>query len=238
MDQEIEQPNLSVREALDHAPRKETPNGIWRGIISAFIALYCITIFVWLSDDLLIGDEYLNQIPLRSVAYDYAWKIAVVFGWYQHWSLFSPNVRHSIFHETALITYEDGSTQLYEFPRMDKMDYWERHKHEKLRKMFNDNILYPWPNNGFVKFLPSIAHYLAECNSNPQNQPSMVQITWNSNENPPPDPANWNYRDKLPYHIYKTIRFVYQVRRNELIADPINHFNKSQHPKSAAAGEV
>ncbi len=190
-------------EALNFAQHKPPIIGFWKVTISTFIAIYFGSVVIWL----------FQEIPYQKELAPYSHWINIADAGVQHWSLFSPDVRHIIYHETALVTFKDGSMKLYEFPRMEKLNHWEKFKHEKLRKLFGDCI--PWPD--YKVFLPSVTQYLAFSNTNTNNPPAIVTMIFNYSENPPPDPAKWNWRDKLPFHSDKSVTFVYSVRELDLL---------------------
>jgi hypothetical protein len=194
---------LAVDEALNFAKERPPVVGFWKVLITSFIAIYFSSVIVWL----------FAELPFQTNLAPYAHWINIADGGVQHWSLFSPNVRHIIYHETAVVTFTDGSLKLYEFPRVEKMNQWDKFRHEKLRKLFGDCI--PWPD--YRVFLPSVSQFLAFCNTNKDNQPAIITMIFNSSENPQPDPNNWEYRDKLPFHTEKAISFVYNVRECDLI---------------------
>lgn len=193
----------SVDKEFDFAVEKEPPSNFWKFVVSAFMFTYVASVVVWCFD----------EIPFKKELSPLSHWINIADGGVQHWSLFSPDVRSVIYHETALISYKDGTMKLYEFPRMQKLNDWEKFKHEKLRKLFSDNI--PWP--GYESFLPNIAQFLAASSQDKTNPPAMVTMVFNSTQNPKPDPDNWNYRDKLPFHNEKFVTFLYSVRENDLI---------------------
>lgn len=141
----------------------------------------------------------------------------VAFGWLQYWGVFAPNPRNLLYHTTAMITFEDGTTKLYEFPRTQMMSQWEKFCREKQRKLFSDNI--PWRDG--EQFRPAVARYLALSNANPSNQPVQVTMEMHQSWVTDPDPKNWTYRDRLPEHT-ETVSpfFVYKVAKRDLVTDP------------------
>lgn len=195
----------SVEKKYDFSVEKEPPSNFWKLVVSAFMFTYVASVVVWCID----------EIPFKTELAPIARWINIADGGVQHWSLFSPDVRSVIYHETAIVSYKDGSMKLYEFPRMQKLSQWEKFKHEKLRKLFSDNI--PWA--GWEAFLPDVAQYLAASNQDSANPPAMVTMVFNSTKNPKPDPDHWNYRDNLPFHNEKFVTFLYSVRENDFITN-------------------
>lgn len=217
MSDDRQQPERSftVEAALVNGVLKPQPK-IWVLTISLFVVAFWIPVLFWLFRDLPLADEALTPPSwyLKDDLEKYCMQAMIFCGSVQCWSVFSPHLNHTIYHESAVITYRDGSSKIYEFPRMSKLSYWERFKHEKLRKVFGDCI--PWP--GYEPFLPSVARFLALSNCDRNNQPEIVSFVFNSAINPRPDRANWNYRDNLPFHTDKSITFVYSVRDSDLNA--------------------
>jgi hypothetical protein len=130
----------------------------------------------------------------------------------QSWSVFSPEVRNSNYHETALIYFQDGSVKLYEFPRMEKLDYLKRFRREKFRKMFCDCM--PWPP--YTQFQSDFAKYVARANTCPDNHPIMVTLVHNWRLMPIADPNHWVNRDNLPEHTHQTPYYIYYVQPEDL----------------------
>jgi hypothetical protein len=115
-------------------------------------------------------------------------------------------------HMNAVITFSDGSTKIYEFPRMEKLDLAGRFQKEKMRKLCEDVL--PWA--GFEEFLPAVARYIARANLNPDNPPIMVTISHNWTNMPPPDPKHWVMRDHWPPHGHHYTNLIYVVPEQDL----------------------
>ncbi|QQR58907.1 MAG: hypothetical protein IPG59_05275 [Candidatus Melainabacteria bacterium] len=196
--------NLTVDDAKHVAPRRPALDPTWKKCLSAFAVFFMVVVVSWLQD----------ESPIKEKMTPYTWPAMVFFEWVQHWSLFSPGVRNINYHETGIITFEDGSTRLYEFPNMQKMDHWERFKHEKLRKMFLDNII--WTSMGWKWAQPPVCRYLANCVADAKNQPVFVTMIWNNIPTPPPDPKNWTELTKLPQHAFKEVTIFYPVAPDDL----------------------
>lgn len=135
----------------------------------------------------------------RRGSIELAWPFMAALGWYQNWSLFSPHVRHISYHETAIITFADGSTRIYEYPRMDQMSVVERFRREKLRKMFGDDM--PW--EGYSQFLPVFARHLARSSFTKENPPVQISYVFNVVETPDPIEHGVQPRSKPLQHTDK-----------------------------------
>src|ERR1041385_7538633 len=57
-------------------------------------------------------------------------------GFWQYWDMFSPNPASIDFYGTATITYKDGSTKPYTFPRMYEMCIPKKYVSERYRKFY------------------------------------------------------------------------------------------------------
>ena len=193
---------LSVDEALNNAPLKPLPESSWKAFINCFAVFFIVVVLAW----------FLPESNFKSTALKFTEKPMQVLGWYQHWGLFSPLVRTNIYHETAIITFKDGSSKIYEYPRMDKMSLWEKFRREKLRKMFSDCM--PWP--GYNVLLPVFARHLAQSNNNPKNPPTSISYIFNWATNPDPVKERIVSRDNLPKHTNKEITFVYHISESDL----------------------
>lgn len=147
--------------------------------------------------------------PLKSAILPFISPIIAATGIGQSWSVFSPDVREANYHETALIAFDDGLLKLYEFPRMQKLDYLERFRCEKFRKIFFDCM--PWPE--YKQFLPDFAQWVADSNQRANNQVQMVSLIHNHCRTPQPDPEHWVNRCDLPEHNNQTTYFVYCPQR-------------------------
>ena len=208
---------LNVEQALNSAQRKPVPDGWWKALINCFIGLYFFAVLGWLTDEVAFGTREVYNLPFYDqwrnghgdslLRYFSCFHICNLFGWYQFWGVFAPDPRHMNFHESAVVTYADGTLRLYEFPRMEMYDYYEKFKHEKLRKIFSDNL--PWNH---APALPPTAVYFANAFSDPNNEPVMFTMIREECQTPPPDENNWNYRGTPMRHLFKGITFIYQVR--------------------------
>lgn len=129
----------------------------------------------------------------------------------QGWSVFAPNLRRYNPHTTATITFADGSTTLYEFPRMEKMSLVARFCKEKWRKFDVDNM--PWSTA--YMYHEDTARYVArQVNNDPANPPLQVALTVHWAD--VPDLPTFVPSDKFPEHDKAASVFVYRVRKKDL----------------------
>src|SRR5476651_1259029 len=81
-------------------------------LISVFIIAYFFLVLI----------DTASDCPLIRYVRQYTRGIEIMLGIEQSWLMFCPNPRDFNFHTYAVITFEDGSTTYYEFPRPDKMN--------------------------------------------------------------------------------------------------------------------
>lgn len=128
----------------------------------------------------------------------------------QNWKLFGPDLRIINFYSEAIVTFEDGSTKLYTFPRLEKMSVAERVMRQKLCKLLQDCM--PWPD--FQRFSPSVARYIARSNMTPGNQPVLVSLSYNW-EYVPPMKKYLKQKD-LPEPSHRFTFLIYEVEPEDL----------------------
>jgi hypothetical protein len=107
------------------------------------------------------------------------------FGLWQTWKVFAPDPKDWNVYMSAIITLQDGTTKTWEFPRMEKLGFWERMKQERFRKWANDSV--NDEKNSVVWF--DTARYIARQNYDPSNPPVAVTIVRNNSWIQPPNGA-------------------------------------------------
>ncbi|XGC80057.1 hypothetical protein ACES2L_12040 [Bdellovibrio bacteriovorus] len=107
--------------------------GVFKKIlISMFIALH-VTVMVTagLPDKSAVGKRILKSI---------AW-YQIFFGLDQTWSMFAPNPSAVNSYLDATITFKDGTTEKWTFPRSSHMSSWDRFTSgERMRKYQQENL--------------------------------------------------------------------------------------------------
>lgn len=156
---------------------------------------------VWLSPDTLV----------KTVLKPVFSPIMRFFGIDQTWMMFCPIVRDTNFYLNSAITFADGSTKLFEPPRLDLYDdLFRRFCRHRMNKAFHD----AWERPTLNYYWPYIAAYIARCNLNPSNQPVLVTLSINYSMIPSID--NWVSRENLPSDAGHATYFVYKVRPEDL----------------------
>ncbi len=191
---------VTVFAAEHKAPRSESFSKGHTIFISAVLGLYYFCVGMWISPEGFFKNAVVQYVrPFTNAC-----------GFGQSWSLFAPELRTYNAHMAAVIEFKDGSTKFYEYPRMEKMDFFGQLRREKLRKMFIDNL----PGNNFSEFRAPVARELAQANNDPLNPPVLVTLRLHSVVTPPPE--QWVNRDNFPEHTTHETLFVYKVRPEDL----------------------
>ncbi|MBI4347565.1 MAG: hypothetical protein HY553_11970 [Elusimicrobia bacterium] len=114
---------MTVRVPLSHRGR--------RALTNAFIAFHLAVLFVW-----CLPASFALRRPLAERVSRYV----VGLGLWQGWDMFSPNPRTTNIRVGAIVSFADGTSELYDFPQMDRLGFFERYRRERYRKWVNDNL--------------------------------------------------------------------------------------------------
>lgn len=134
--------------------------------------------------------------------------VIYAFGLKQRWNLFAPDLTRVNQYSTCLITFEDGSLRLYEWPRVDKMSISERFTHQKLRRF----VVEFWARPKNKSFWPDSASYFASAYQNQLNPPERIEFIFNYSKIR--DFKDYQRRDQLPEHYVKDT--VFNISTNSL----------------------
>lgn len=168
-------------------------------IISTFIGCYWIIVLACV----------MANCPFKDYIHQYLRLPELLFGIEQSWRMFCPNPRTYSLHCYAVITFKDGSTAYYEFPRLEKMNQWDAFLRERVRKHYDD--IMPWDE--FRMFRPLVASYIARCFSDSDNPPVQVSLCYNREFiSPMPYPRP---RFPLPREPERHNFYVYKVRAED-----------------------
>jgi len=200
-------PKFSFREALNYKSVERPMSDNEQALVSLFLIFYFIVVGAWLLDEDYLAMVKNPIVEITKPAMD-------SLGWSQYWGVFAPDVRNQNYHCTAVIDFADGTSKLYEFPNtnINQKDYFSHFGGEKKRKLFNDNIAWA----GYEQFRPSVFRFLARANDDPANPPQTITFQWHHAWTPPPDQANWKYRDQLPQHTDLQNKEIYSVAPKDL----------------------
>jgi len=124
---------------------------------------------------LYFNQKYVTTSPVKFYLY--------FTGFWQYWDMFSPNPASIDFYCTAVITYKDGTTLDYAYPRMYSMGIPKKYISERYRKFYErvnpDDDKNVWPY---------FAQRIALINfTNLNNPPVQVKVTRHWFEIAPPE---------------------------------------------------
>jgi hypothetical protein len=107
-------------------------------------------------------------------------------GLFQNWDMFAPDPLRLNLRVDAEITFRDGQTRTWEFPRMDALGFVDRYFKERYRKYATE---YLRADNGNEALRPDAARYIARLNNQPSNPPVTVTLyrSWSQIQPARPD---------------------------------------------------
>ena len=147
-----------------------------RRLINLFIIWHAFALFVWL----MPGSSAIGQ-AFSGVVRPYL----TITAFAQNWNMFSPNPDKMDVYLEAKITYANGQTKSWEFPRMVHLGYVKRYEEERWRKM--TEVVTHGSNQNLW---PMLARYAARVNNpDPKNPPVRVEMIQHSRIIPPPGQA-------------------------------------------------
>ena len=115
-------------------------------------------------------------------------------GLFQKWDMFAPDPSKVNHYVAGVVTYQDGSTSVWTFPRMENLGYIDKYFKERYRKYANDFLNL----DVYSGLWPDAARYIARQNNRPSNPPIVVDLVRHWSMVPPPDSgedpslARWN----------------------------------------------
>jgi hypothetical protein len=145
--------------------------------VSAFIIFHLTLIVCWMFPNHPIEHE------LTTIFRPYIGFLAM----HQDYSVFAPNPRTVNVHLEAMVTYIDGTSRIWQFPRVERMNLWQKMFKERYRKFGADNLA--WTTN--IKLLQDLARYVARITSSASHRAAMVTI-YRYDAGIPPPPIGFN----------------------------------------------
>lgn len=126
---------------------------------------------------------------------------------YQGYGVFSPSPSTVNSHMVGLVSYQDGSTKLYAFPRLERISLLRKLTQERYRKFTEDNL----PHPSYTNLVADVARYVArKCDvfkpdaNGFSNRPRLVILFNYYSEVPPlhkhaPNPPHFKVRSLCSY---------------------------------------
>ena len=138
----------------------------WRdSAISLFLLFHLIAIPIWCLPS--------NSLPLL-VCRDLVRPYFLWSGLFQTWDMFSPSPKRTNGYLEAMLVYTDGTTDYWQFPRMDRLSFTERYSKERYRK-FEETLA----DSKFADLWPDAARYIARHAPDPSKRPEMIMLILN-----------------------------------------------------------
>jgi hypothetical protein len=167
---------------------------------SAFVLFYLYALGFWLLPPSSVRERFLKPIkPL--IEYCGLWQTYVVF---------APNPRTINSDLEARISFSDGSTEVWKYPRVESYGLVERISQERFRKFGYDHLN---EDKGAV-LRPDLARYVARLYDSPTRHPVLVKLVRHWAVIPPPEEG---IGKPLPPHLRFQVFLIYQVRPADLL---------------------
>jgi hypothetical protein len=138
----------------------------WRDrAINLFLLFHLFAILIW-----CLPSNGLPLVVCRKLVRPYfLWS-----GLFQSWDMFSPSPRRTNGYLQAMLAYSDGTTDYWEFPRMNRLSLSQRYSKERYRK-FEENL----SEDKFPDLWPDVARYIARHAPDGSKRPEMVMLIMN-----------------------------------------------------------
>lgn len=185
----IDPGEVLAREAVD-----------WRRrAISAFLAFQIAAIASWC----LPVNSQLNDRWKQTIGPYMRWS-----GLFQAWDMFAPDPVKLNSYVDAQVTFRNGASRTWSFPRMDRLGLVDRYFKERYRKFSTEYLRM----DTFAAMWPDAARFIARANFDAANPPVTVQLTRHWSEIYPPTESGLGERS--PWR--KFAFFTYSVKPGDL----------------------
>jgi hypothetical protein len=181
---------IDMQLKLTESARK-TAGEVLLSCISVFYVCYTL---IWISPD--------RELKTRLVApFRLWWEF---WGLNQHWAMFSPTIRDLNVHTSGTLTLQDGTVVIWEPPRMERLNLFDRFRLAKWRKWDDDWL--PWPK--YKPFYPDVARYVGRLHYLENNKPAFFSLHLHWTKLPRVEEKFFE-RTRLPEHSKYNTLFTY-----------------------------
>jgi hypothetical protein len=159
-------------------PRLTVRSVAFMFVVNLFIVFHLAAFLAWvLPIQSLIVSNFKGHIKSYMLAA----------GLFQNWDMFAPDPLRLNLRVDAEVAFRDGTTRIWEFPRMDALGFVDRYYKERYRKYATE---YLRTDNGNEALRPDAARYIARLNNDqPSNPPVTVTLyrSWSEIQPARPD---------------------------------------------------
>lgn len=188
---------LRATGAVETKPK--VPGKVFRTVFSVCVVVYVFALVIQMGPE---SPPRNRLIKLVSPALDYS-------ALWQNFAVFSPEPRESNIYISAVVTFADGSSQYFVYPRLDRLSLWDRMQKERYRKYALDNV-YKDDGRGLW---PDLARYVARLFYKAGRKPIAVSLQRHFSDIPTPEKGI----GKPLTNGYDTVTFfVYSVKPEDL----------------------
>lgn len=180
-------------------PQSRPKSKLLRVGINVFLLVHLYIMAVWG----LPGSAFRNLLAKPVEKYVIYW------GLWHSWDMFSPDPLALNFLVDAQITYQDGSTKIWEFPRMEKLSLARRFQKERYRK-WRERVR----QDSYAGVWDDTARFIARLNDTPTNHPVQVVLIRKWDPIPPPTvtPGTYYPDDFQPIPDHYDLRYSYRFK--------------------------
>jgi len=125
------------------------------------------------------------------------------------YTMFAPNPKNINLDIDAKVTFSDGSTTVWQYPRIERLGLYERIQKERFRKFGIDHL----KNDDHRLLWPDFARWVARINDSGGRHPVRIELERNWADVPPPAVG---IGSALPRHWRKFLFYTYGVASGDL----------------------
>lgn len=190
----------SVHPKIMHALRSLRLQQWAKIFISVCIVIQVCTAIAWLSPE----SAFRNSITEHTKLF---WDF---FALRQRWELFAPKIRDVNIEPMAILSFEDGSTTVWQLPHSDFNNQLEKFTKDRFHKWSIDALPYQDP---YEPYWPDLARYAGRLHYDPANKPTTFMLLVFTGQIPLPSAGI--SRDHLPPKTDLRIPFVYRFHKED-----------------------
>lgn len=174
---------------------------LWfRVLVSVGATVYFLAVIIWLLPSSRFRDLVATNL------------IRPVFnqtGLWQGFAVYCPNPKQKNVHVSALVTFADGSTSLWDFPRLERLPVLERAQYERIRKVSTDYVFW----SDYKWLCPDAAKYIARQYARDGKVPVTVTLLGHWAMIPPPEEG---LGKPIPKDTNMSPIYVHQVKKEDI----------------------